>query len=258
MTNNFTRRPGILVLHKSLDIIEAIRGSRSGIALSDLARSLRIPKPTAYRIMATLEARGYIARNQKGHYQNTRKFLDLLNMESDEQRLTQAALPVMEQLVESCRETVNLGILDAGEVVVIGTVESPQSIRMSSKVGNRRYLHTTALGKVLLSGLSDEDVSRLIRIKQLPRLTPRTLVTAQEVLTEIGKVRKQGFAVDNEENEAGGRCIGAPIVGPGERVVAALSISAPVFRLEMSRIRGLARQLTDSCLSISKALAFPA
>ncbi len=258
MDETQTRASGILVLHKTLDILEAIRGSRSGITLADLARVLSIPKPTAYRILATLEARGYLARNQKSGYQMTRKFFELQYKESDEQRLTLTALPVMEQLVDSCRETVNLGILDAGEVVVIGTVESPQTIRMSSKVGNRRYLHATALGKVLLSGLSDQEVLRLIRIKRLPRLTPNTLVTQQSVLGEIRNVRKQGFAVDDEENEPGGRCLGAPILGPGERVIAALSISAPLFRMEMSRVRTLTDDLIESCRSITKAMAFPA
>jgi DNA-binding IclR family transcriptional regulator len=257
MSEKPKRPPGILVLHKALDILEIVRSSRSGITLADLARVLSIPKPTAYRIMSTLEGRGYLARNQKSGYQMTRKFFDLQNKESDEQRLTQAALPAMEKLVDSCRETINLGILDAGEVVVIGTIESPQAIRMSSKVGNRRYLHATALGKVLLSGLSDPEVLRLIRIKRLPRLTPHTLVTRQAVLAEIHKIRKRGYAVDNEENEPGGRCMGAPILGPGEKVVAALSVSAPVFRMKMSRVRGLAPELTEACREITKAMAFP-
>ncbi len=255
MSETQGRTSGILVLHKTLDILETIRGSRSGITLANLARVLAIPKPTAYRILATLEARGYLARNQKSGYQMTRKFFELQYRESDEQRLTQASLPIMERLVDSCRETVNLGILDAGEVVVIGTVESPQAIRMSSKVGNRRYLHATALGKVLMSGLSDQEVLRLVRIKRLPRLTPNTLVTQQAVLSEIRNVRKQGYAIDNEENEPGGRCLGAPILGPGERVIAALSISAPLFRMEMSRLRQLSGELIDSCRVISKTLA---
>jgi DNA-binding IclR family transcriptional regulator len=248
------KRQGILVLHKMLDILETVRESRSGLALADLARALGLPKPTAYRIVATLEARGYLARNPAGHYQMTRKLFDLQKNESEEQILLRAAQPVMERLVESCRETVNLGTLDAGEVVVISTIESPQSIRMSSKVGNRRYLHATALGKVLLSSLPEKEVQRLVRIHGLPRLTPRTLVSRQALLSELDLVRRQGYAVDNEENEADGRCIGAPIVGQGGRVVAALSISAPVFRMDMERARSLAPELIDSCRAITREL----
>jgi DNA-binding IclR family transcriptional regulator len=249
------RRQGILVLHKTLDILETIRECRSGLSLADLARALGLPKPTAYRIMATLEGRGYIARNPDGIFQMTRKFFDLQVSESDEQALLHASRPAMERLVDSCRETVNLGILDAGEVVVISTVESPQSIRMTSKVGNRRYLHSTALGKVLLSGLPIQEVQRLIRIQGLPKLTPRTIVTRQGLIDELEQVRRQGYSLDNEENEPDGRCLGAPIVGAGGRIVAALSISAPVFRMDMTRVRGLAAELTDSCRIISQKLA---
>ncbi|MGA2262032.1 MAG: IclR family transcriptional regulator [Acidobacteriota bacterium] len=252
------KRQGILVLHKVLDILETIRDSRSGLSLADLARALSLPKPTAYRIVATLESRGYIARNPAGHFQIARKLFDLQQDDSEEQALLRAAQPAMVRLVESCRETVNLGVLDAGEVVVISTVESPQSIRMTSKVGNRRYLHSTALGKVLLSGLPEKEVQRLIRIQGLPRLTPRTLVTRQALAAELELVRRQGYAMDNEENEPDGRCLGAPVVGVGGRIVAALSISAPIFRMDMARARALAAELVGACHGISRSLTSPA
>ncbi len=254
MSNTIRRRSGILVLHKTFDILETIRESRSGLGLSDLARGVGLPKPTAYRIVATLEGRGYLSRNSDGHYQMTRKLFDLQQNESEEQSLTRVSPKLMEKLVASCRETVNLGILDAGEVVVINTLESPQAIRMTSKVGNRRYLHSTALGKVLLSGLSDKEVDRLIRIQGLPKLMPRTLVTRDALFDELALVRKQGYAVDNEENEPGGRCVAASIFGHDGRIVAAMSISAPIFRMDMARIRSLVPELTDACRMISRAL----
>ncbi len=251
---NPNRRRGIQVLHKTLDILETIREGRSGLSLADIARALGLPKPTAYRIVSTLECRGYITRNADGRFLMTRKLFDLQQSESDDQLLLRASQPVMEHLVESCRETVNLGILDAGEVVVINTIESPQSIRMTSKVGNRRYLHSTALGKVLLCGLAEKEVQRLIRIQGLPKLTPRTITSRQGLATELEQVRRQGFALDNEENEPDGRCIGAPITGPGGEIVAALSISAPVFRMDMNRARNLAGELTEACRKISHGL----
>ena len=247
------RSSGILVLHKTLDILETVREARAGLGLADLARALSLPKPTAYRIVSTLEGRGYLARNQAGRYQMARKIFDLERKESDEQLLVEVAQQPMEHLLESCKETLNLGILDAGEVAVISTIESPQAIRMSSKIGNRRYLHSTALGKVMLSGLSDKEVLRLIRLKKLPRLTPNTLVTKQAVMAEVQRVRKQGWAMDNEENEPGGRCIAAPVAGQGGRVIGALSISSPIFRMDMPRARRLVADLTKACREISRA-----
>ncbi len=248
------RRQGILVLHKTLDILETIRDSRSGLTLAELSRALSLPKPTAYRIIATLESRGCLSRNPEGHYLISRKLFDLPKDESEEQALLRAAEPAMVRLVDSCRETVNLGVLDAGEVVVISTVESPQTIRMTSKVGNRRYLHSTALGKVLLSGLPEKEVQRLVRIQGLPKLTPRTLTTRQALAGELENVRRQGYAMDNEENEPDGRCLGAPILGVGGRIVAALSVSAPTFRMDMTRARALSGELIETCRGVSREL----
>jgi len=156
--------------------------------------------------------------------------------------------------VAACKETVNLGILDAGEVVVINTLESPQAVRMSSKIGNRRYLHSTAIGKVLLGGMPDKEVQRLLRLKGIPRITEETLTTKPAVLAEIHKVRAQGWALDNQENEIEGRCIGAPIFGPGDAIVAALSISGPVFRMDIERAQLLVPELKAACAEISRAV----
>jgi len=254
MTTGTKRQSGILVLHKLLDILETIRESRSGMSLADLARALRMPKPTAYRIVATLERRGYLARDANGHYRMTRKFFEMNQSETEEQALVRVAQPVMERLVDECRETVNLGVLDAAEVVVISTIESPQAIRMTSKIGNRRFLHSTALGKVLLSGLPEKEVVRLIRLQGLPRLMPGTIVTRKALFDELERIRKQGYGMDNEENEPDGRCIGAPIFGDGGRVLSALSISAPSFRMDVGRAVGLVPALKEACLAVSRAI----
>src|SRR5579872_2069239 len=245
---------GVRVLHKTLDILEVVKSREAGFRLADLSREVELPKATVYRILATLEGRGYLDRAADGSYRIAKKLFDLQRPVSVEQILNRVAQPVMERLVASCKETVNLGILDAGEVVVINTVESPQAVRMSSKIGNRRLLHSTALGKVFLAGMTDNDVLRLVKLKGLPRLTPHTIVTKQALVAEIRRIREQGFAIDNQENEIEGRCIGAPIHGPDNRVIAALSISGPVFRMDVARAHALVGKLTEACAAISKAI----
>src|SRR5271155_5184080 len=153
-----TETSGVLVLHKTLDILETLKDKSAGVKLSDLARAVDMPKATVYRILATLESRGFLARDPDGSYRMARKLFDLQQTHPIEQILNRVAQPKMEDLARACRETVNLGILDGGEVVVINTVESPQTIRMSSKVGNRRCLHATALGKVLLAALPEKEM----------------------------------------------------------------------------------------------------
>ena len=245
---------GVRVLHKTLDILETIKSRDAGYKLADLARAARLPKATAYRILTTLEGRGYLDRATDGSYRMARKLFDLQRSESEEQRLNRVAKPIMERVVEATKETVNLGILDAGEVVVINTVESPQAVRMSSKIGNRRHLHSTALGKIFLAGLPEKEFLRLIRLKGLPPLTDNTLTTRADIVEEINRVRKQGWALDNQENEIEGRCIGAPIRTPDGRTLAALSISGPVFRMDLARAKSLVPQLKSFCVEISEAL----
>lgn len=248
-----TESAGVLVLHKTLDILETIKDQPAGVKLSDLARSVEMPKATVYRILATLESRGFLDRGLDGGYRMARKLFDLQQRAPIEQILNRVAQPKMEELAKSCRETVNLGILDGGEVVVINTVESPQSIRMSSKVGNRRAIHTTAIGKVLLAALPEKEMLRLVRVKGLPRLTPYSIVSRVALVAELERVRTRGYAIDNQENELDGRCVGAPILGPDGRVAAALSISGPVFRMDLNRARSLAPKLKQICGAISDA-----
>ena len=247
-------QPAVRVLHKTLDILEAIKSKETGVGLSELARSVQLPKATTYRIVATLEARGYLDRSEGGRCFIGKKFFDLQSDGSFEHLLIRAAESPMRGLLERFRETVNLGILDAGEAVVISTMESPQALRMASKIGNRRYLHTAAIGKVLLAGLPDKEVLRLIRLKGLPRFTPKTLVTRSAVVEEIRRVRIQGYAIDNQENETDGRCVGAAIVGANGQTVAALSISAPISRMDLARVNRIVGPLKEACAAISAAI----
>jgi DNA-binding IclR family transcriptional regulator len=245
---------GVRVLHKTLDILEQIKTSESGYKLAHLSREVELPKATVYRILTTLEGRGYLDRASDGSYRMAKKLFDLQRTVPLEQVLHRAAQPVMERLVASCKETVNLGILDAAEVVVLFTVESPQAVRMSSKIGNRRYLHATALGKCLLAGMPDKEVARMVKLKGLTKVTASTIATKTALMTELQKVRQQGWALDNQENELEGRCIGAPVHGPADRIVAALSISGPVFRMDLARAKSLVGELKSACAEISKAV----
>src|SRR5580658_2262132 len=150
-----SRQPGgVLVLHKTLDILESIKEKPGGVKLCDLARAVDMPKATVYRILATLESRGFLERVEDGGYRMARGLFDPQPLPS-ELMLNRAARPRMEDLAKFTRETVNLGILDGGEVVVTDTVG------IASKAGNRRYLHTTAIGKVLLAALPEKEALRL-------------------------------------------------------------------------------------------------
>ncbi len=244
---------GVRVLHKTVDILEALRRAPAGLGLADLAGQVAMPKPTVYRILATLESRGYLDRQGAGNYRVARKLFEAPRGSSFEQRLIRAARPAMEDLGAKCKETLNLGVLDGGEVLVIETVESTQAVRMTSKIGNRRYAHSTAVGKVLLADLPERETLRLVRAKGMPTFTPRTIVREQDLIVELERVRTQGYALDNTENEPDGRCIAVPIFDSEHRVIAALSISGPLPRMKVSRAKSFLKELTETCRAITAA-----
>lgn len=248
------RFAGVRVLSKAVDVLETLGAEPAGMGLADIAAAVAMPKPTVYRIVATLETRGYLDRTPEGHYRLSRRIFELQPETATERQLIRAARPVMEDLLGVCKETLNLGVLDGGEVLVIETLESPLTVRMSSKIGNRRYAHSTALGKVLIAGLAEKELARILETRGMPAFTERTITTRLALAVEIEKVRQQGYALDSMENEPDGRCVAAPIHGPGKKMVAALSISGPVPRMTVARAKSFLKPLFASCRRISQAI----
>jgi IclR family KDG regulon transcriptional repressor len=231
------------VLCKSLDILDLLANCPRGSTVTQMSAALKYSKPTVFRIIKTLEGRGYVQRRDGSRYRLTARLSAAAGHEPLRERLLEAAPGVMQGLVDRHRETVNLGVLDAGEIVVVQAFESPQAIRMSSKVGSRRHFHSTALGKVLVAWQDPAAIERLASNKGLPRLNRRTITGIKELKEHLAKVRKAGIAEDNEENEPGGRCVAVPIWSADGEVVAALSVSGPVTRMSDRSIRAIARDL---------------
>jgi IclR family KDG regulon transcriptional repressor len=251
MKNAFS---GVRVLNKAVDVLETLRANPAGMTLAGLSGAVALPKPTVYRIVATFESRGYLGRTSDGSYRLSKKMFGLRAETGTQEQLIRVARPAMEELLAICKETLNLGVLDGGEVVVIETLESPRAVRMSSKIGNRRYPHSTALGKVLLAALPERDVLRILRARKLPRFTRATITSERALLVELERVRQQGYAIDNCENELDGRCVAVPVFGAGNNVLAALSVSGPLPRMTMSRARSFVKTLCAAGRSISAGI----
>src|SRR4051794_2915605 len=222
----------VRVLHKTLDILEVLRRETSGVNLALVSRSVGMPQPTVYRILNTLKIRGYVDRRSDGTYRVSGKLFSRNHQKTRDEVLLELAQPVMVNLSLRCQETVNLATLVGSEMVIIGTVEGPQSLRLISKVGNRRHIHTTALGKAFAARMDETEVLRLLQARGMPRLTPKSITTQTAFLAELKRIRRSGFAIDNQENEPGVRCIGSAIEGPSGGPIAAISISGPAFRFD--------------------------
>ena len=247
----------IKVLDKTFSILEILLHHGSSMHMTEISKKLGLYPSTIHRILDTLKHWGYV--EQDPHTQKYRLGLKLLELgmaKLHQMDLVKEATPYLKELVNQCNETVHLGVLEEGEVLYLAKEESSQTIRMISYVGKRAPLHCTALGKVLLAYLSEEERKKILEGKVLPYLTENTITDKKELEKELGKVREQGFALDREENEKDVRCVAAPIRNYQGEVIAALSISSPIFRIDRNAQNNLKEALLETSEKISKRLGY--
>jgi DNA-binding IclR family transcriptional regulator len=244
------------VISKVFSILEAIQGSSSGLTLKPICDLTGIHKSTAHRFLKHLERDGYLIRTETGVYLIGPKFSQLSARANHRATLQAVARPILWELWKSTRETVNLGVLDQGTVLYVEVVESPHEFRLSSRVGTRRSLHATALGKALAAFLDEEQKERVLSTVQFQPLTSKTIMNLVQFRQELETIRKQGYAVDDEETTLGARCVSAPILGKDREVVAALSVSGPVTRISPSQVRALAQAVITAARAISVGMGF--
>jgi DNA-binding IclR family transcriptional regulator len=247
----------IKVLDKTFSILEILLQHGSSMHMTEISEKLGLYPSTIHRILDTLKHRGYVEQDSHTQkYQLGLKVLELGMAKLHQMDLVREATPYLKELVNQCNETVHLGILEAGEVLYLAKEESSQTIRMISYVGRRAPLHCTALGKVLLTYLTAEERKKILGEKVLPRLTENTITDKRELEKELSKIREQGFALDKEENEKDVRCVAAPIRNYQEEVIAAISISSPIFRIDKNAQNDLKEALIETSEKISKRLGY--
>ena len=242
----------IAVVDRTLDLMDAMAETREAVGVTELARRIRTTKSGVFRILATLEHRGYVMREgTEPRYRLGPRLLYLGQQAAGGTDLRQRARPILEALHRAFDETVNLGLLADGHVVYLDMVESARGLRMAARLGNRDHAHSTALGKAMLAFLPDGEREVYLR-DPLARRTASTITDARRLNEELTRVRDSGVAEDRGENEDGARCIGAPIFDHGGRVVAAVSVSGPASRLDDARtvdvaqaVRAAAREITE-------------
>lgn len=236
----------IRAVDRVCDLLDALAASNEPITLAELAKACQLPKTSAFRYLATLEARRYVERTGDGS--DYRLGFGLMALQSSHlETLTEKARPVLERLRDDLEETSNLGLLVGSAVVYLDILESPRSVRLAMRRGDKDAVHCTALGKAIAAQMPEDEVLHLLGTRY-DRRTDHTAVTWQQLKDELEQVRSAGYAVDDEENEIGGRCVAVHL--PLD-VRAAISISAPSNRLPHSRVPAVGRQLIDAAEEIA-------
>ncbi|HET7560259.1 MAG TPA: IclR family transcriptional regulator, partial [Limnochordia bacterium] len=165
--------------------------------------------------------------------------------------LRRLARPILEALAEQTGESVNLMVPDGNYGLYVDSVESRQNIRMVVRIGAQEHLHRSAVGKAILAHLPDAKRDAVLDAAGLARATEKTIVDRDALLTQLAEVRARGWALDDEEGEAGTRCCGAPIFDGEGKVLGALSVAGPAFRLPLERLAALAPAVKVAATRVS-------
>lgn len=223
-------------------ILDLLQQSVDGISLNTVVEATGMPKSSAYRYLWTLEAHRYVERDEETGL--CRLGLGFLGMQSRHlELLREVARPWLEKLRDEFGETSNLGVLDSDRIIYVDIIESRRGVRLAASRGDRDPLHSTALGKAIAAHLSEDRIRDVLARSGMPRRSANTITTVEDYLAELDTVRALGYAVDNLENEADGRCVAVPLLGTS--IPAAISLSAPAARFPAKDVGRAAKALLD-------------
>jgi len=242
-------------------ILDVLGKFPQGLDFGDLSTKVDLAKGTTHRLLSTLAFLNYVRQDaETKKYHLGFKLVELGNRLLSQIDFRTEARSFMVDLAESTKETVHLVILDQNEVLYIEKVEAlghPTGLRMVSMLGSRLPAHCSAVGKVLLAALPKEKLEEIVRCKGLPRRTENTIVDLAKLKEALQQVRKNGYALDREENEIGIRCVAAPIYDQRGEVIAAISISAPVSRTKTQMLKTVLKdKVTETALNISRKIGY--
>lgn len=239
---------------KAFSILETIAAAPDGMALGELSREDDLHPSTAHRLLHTLVELGYVQQDPR-----TRRYLvgaratDLAQPVRRHGERARLAQPLLARLSETVNETVNLLVLDGDTAIHLARSVPQAAVRMASSWGARLPLYCTAGGKALLANLEPALQEQLLSTIVLSRRTPNTITQLDDLRVELDRIRRRGYAVDDEEQELGVRCVAAAVLANGPDMLAAVSVSGPSGRVSVHRLAELARLVGETAGAIALA-----
>lgn len=212
----------------SLDIIEVLK-ERDGVGVTDIATELGYAKGTVHSHLATLLENGYIVK-QDDEYHLSLRYLDLANVAKGRLGIYEAVTDELDELAEESGELAQFAVEEHGKAIYLYKSGSERAVRTASSVGTHEYMHCIALGKAMLSQMSERRVDEIVDRHGLPSFTDETITDREKLREELETAREQGYAIDYEERIEGLRCVAAP-VRRGNDVLGAVSVSGPSGRM---------------------------
>jgi DNA-binding IclR family transcriptional regulator len=226
-------RPGLVgTLLNGLTVLDMFDRDRTTVSVGEIAQRLDLHRSNASRIAATLAAARFLQpTGEPGQYRLAGKLVALGQLALEQTDVVTAAAQPLADLVAELGETGHLAVLDGPTTVTVNVVDGWHTVRMHSFVGKRAPAHCSSMGKILLAGLSDDEIHALYQETPPERRTANTITSVPALKKHLGEIRAQGYSVDNEELEADLCCVAAPLFDPLGQVVASISVSGPSSRV---------------------------
>ncbi|HZU15291.1 MAG TPA: IclR family transcriptional regulator [Candidatus Dormibacteraeota bacterium] len=248
------RSDGLSSVSHALQVLLLFREHRS-LRVHEVSRLLGLPRSTAHRLMSVLQAHRFVVQERsRGPYRIGPALINVGLAALQGIDIRRAAQPVLQALREEVRETVSLTVLDGPWVRFLESIEGPEDVRVSSRLGQSRPAHCTAAGKVLLAWLPLQELERLYPEGRLPAATPRSITRLEELEPELEAIRARGYATNFEESTPGLHAVGVTVPGPDGRPAAAIAISAPASRLPPERVPELVVAAQRAAARVEQAI----
>jgi len=249
------RDGGVQSVDRALSILETLAEDDEGYRLSDLAVRTGLSASTVHRLLATLESRRFVQfdRAESKWHVGVRSFTVGASF-ARRRNFSAQAIPYLRKLRDLTRETANLAVVDDEFIIVLTRMESREIMRSLTQVGGRVAMVTSGVGKAVLATYSDEDVGAVIRHHGMPRLTEKSIIRPGDLFKELGKIRKQGYALDDEEACMGLRCIAAVVYNDCAEPLAAISVSGMTSRMTDDRLPEIGQIVREVAGKLTAAL----
>jgi DNA-binding IclR family transcriptional regulator len=243
-------------VHRAIQILESFHEGSSP-TVTELSRTLKMPKSSVYELVSTLAAEGLVKKEASSNrYRLGLRLVELARAASHDLDVCQVARPFIEKLRDKLNETVQLTILDGDQILYVDGCESSQRLRTFYDPGDRAPAYCTALGKAILAYLPARETERFLRRKSLRPFTARTLTDPAALRRDLALTAARGYSIDNMEHEEGVRCVAAPIRNSEGRPFASISVSGPAHRLTASRDAEIADRVMAVAEEVSRRLGY--
>lgn len=242
---------------RALTILELLSENKDGLGITEISSKIDLHKSTVHRLLGTLIYKGFVIQDASTNkYKISLKLYEIGVRKIAGIDMLNASKPYTKALMEKINEVVHLVIRSNNNIIYIDKVEADNTIRMASTVGKRSPLYCTSVGKAMMSLMSEAEIKEIWDNSDIIKLTENTIIDFEKFKVELERIKKVGYAVDDEENELGVRCIGAPVFNIRGEIEGAISISGPTIRVTKDRVEEYSKEVIFYANLISKELGY--